>query len=377
MKILSFKIVFLGLLILFQWSCKKENIEKNALVLKSIKSKTTLKNHTTGVDYIINSKELIINAELIIESGVEIQLEQDATIKLLDNGSLICQGSDKNPIEFNAKPNQTWQGIQISSSKVNELKHVNIQQIKSEEMVAAIELLGHSSLKVEHSTFETSSNQAAFFVSEKSQLNLEPNCTFKSCLAPVQIELGAEIKAKQWILNHVKINGVLVQNKNKSAFLITQNTTIKYSPFAYYFMESVVVDNCQLTIDAGVKIKMSHRGKFETASQNNSNTAFLLRGSSSNPISIDSQDPKFPWSGFILLEGNSNFIHTYFRNIEHSDTNFGAITLLQKGNANFFNCDFRFNKTKCSIIILNRDCRINQNAFNVNVLYNNGICHKY
>lgn len=359
------------------FSCNDRNEQINAIVLKSIRNKTSLKNHSNGVDYLIKDKNFDINAELIIEPGVEILVESGVLIRILENAVINWIGTEKAPIILKSKIGDNWQGIKITSAKNIFFKYVQLQNISSSSQVAAIELLNKSHLKVENCNFQSNPINPFFFVESQSILTVEPLCEFENCLAPVQMELGAQINASRWTLLNVIINGIIVKNKDQSPLHINSDITLKYSPFTFYFMESVVVSNAQFTIDAGVKIKMPHMGKFETTNTGNSNSSFLLRGTISNPISISAQNSKYSWSGFILPEGNSNFFYTYFRDVEHKDPNFGVITLFQSGNSNFKNCDFKFNKTKCSIIILDKQCKINSNAFEINKLYNNGICYKF
>lgn len=98
------------------------------LIDYNIDSKTTLKNHLTGVDYQICGR-INVNAELIIEPGVEIVMCAGARISVGKDGSLNAVGTDANPIVFKGKtPSKGyWDAMDFNSNNpANVLDHVII-----------------------------------------------------------------------------------------------------------------------------------------------------------------------------------------------------------------------------------------------------------
>ena len=94
----------------------------------NIDKKTVLKNHANGVDYEICSY-INVNAELIIEPGVEIMMCPNARISVGQNGSLHAVGTSGSPITIRGKVSTPgyWEFIEINSNNpANVLDYVII-----------------------------------------------------------------------------------------------------------------------------------------------------------------------------------------------------------------------------------------------------------
>lgn len=102
--------------------------ENSNIIKGSIDTRTTLKNHLNGVDYEICGT-VTVNADLIIEPGVEIVMCPSARLYIEQNGSLYAVGTSSSPIVFrgkNAAPGY-WDLIRINSNDPdNKLKYVTI-----------------------------------------------------------------------------------------------------------------------------------------------------------------------------------------------------------------------------------------------------------
>lgn len=104
-------------------SCKKEDGADGAIKLDCVYTSTlTLTNHNaTGVDYIVESCDLEIEAPLIIEPGVTIQFATDRGMFIKSGGSINALGTASAPITFTGLSASTpsWKGISIESNNVN------------------------------------------------------------------------------------------------------------------------------------------------------------------------------------------------------------------------------------------------------------------
>lgn len=123
-------------------SCKKDAEELNNISAyrkdasqaeymdaTSINSKLVLEDRVNGVDYLI-TKNMEVNAELVIKPGVTLMFEDGAGLVVNEEGSITAIGEDGNEVMFTSKSGKrgAWYGITVlSNSAKNVLSYCKIE----------------------------------------------------------------------------------------------------------------------------------------------------------------------------------------------------------------------------------------------------------
>lgn len=98
-----------------------------------ITSDLVLENTAAAVDYVVTCV-IDVTANLVIEPGVVIEVEENAGFGVYDGGTFKAVGTESNPITIRGtSPNQGfWRGIHIETNSINnQLDHVNISDAGS------------------------------------------------------------------------------------------------------------------------------------------------------------------------------------------------------------------------------------------------------
>ncbi len=135
---------------------------------------------TQGIDYVLTGNQTyVVSANLIIESGTLIELEDSASLLIDTTGTLQALGTPEEPIIIRGDFRSTghWRGIFVrSSASNNKLQHVRIQQaggasIAGETARGALVLLGEGHLAVNSTKIEGSASYGINVASSMADLS--------------------------------------------------------------------------------------------------------------------------------------------------------------------------------------------------------------
>ncbi len=275
-------------------SCEEEPIEpfppggdpkgNSNVIDKDINTKTILKDHLAGVDYEICGN-IRVNAELIIEPGVEIVMCAGATVSVEKNGSLNADGTSALPITFRGKTASPgfWDLLHINSNNpANVLNYVTISDAGGETYYNSASIFvnnnNSSQLSLMNSTIKNSKGSGMDVEDGSSIPNFSNNTFTNNGDAPIKLSLSLigslDIASDYGDGNTNNYIGVGGSN-------MTQSQEVKNINVPYFIEEKSYLKN-DLKINSGVEILMG-AGAYIIVEANGSINAI---GTSSKPISI-------------------------------------------------------------------------------------------
>jgi len=248
--------IYCYILIILSFGCYKKNEDIEAIPIEQITFKTTLKNHTPGVDYVIN-KTIEISKELIIEPGVEIIIEGGCELLIADGGSINAKGTSGSHIIFKRKNGSSrWKGITVFSKSENELDFVEINGAGSQgEDHAALEIKPLGKMHISHSKIDDNGDASALLIAEKSNCRIGESCEFSNNNYPIQMDLFASFTiGSDCDLMHNRNNVIKVMNQDGSPLRTTSDLQLVNYGLPYFFTGWLIIDQKKLTINNGVTL---------------------------------------------------------------------------------------------------------------------------
>jgi hypothetical protein len=216
-------------------------------------------------DYKIIS-DTYLSAELVIEPGVLIQVEEDIVFTVTSNGVLMASGESGNRIEMtsaNAMGGQYWKGLKITSTDTrNELSYVNISYAGNSEFndfadyvdtEAAIAIMDGGVLNINNSKVDNSKGYGMYI--RHGELLGFSNNSFEDNASNA---IGLNITQASMIDGNTSFSGNLndVEVFGSSLEETDELTLTNLSGNAKYYFSGSIYINSYLAIDAGVHIDL-------------------------------------------------------------------------------------------------------------------------
>jgi hypothetical protein len=346
----------LFILILLSLGCYKKHDEIEAIPVQEIHFKTTLKNHTPGVDYIIN-KNLLVKKELIIEEGVEIIVEEGCGIDVLDSGSIKINGSNQNHVIFKSKNDAgRWNGIHISSPLDN---HINFTEISGAGLQgnnhAAVEITQTGQLSLYASKITDNGDASGLLMTENAICNLEA-CELSGNNFPVQMDLFAKLQFNECHFNGNQHDMIRVRNNNGSALLAYRPLSIIHYGLPYFFTSSLLLNTSKVSIEAGSTLLFEMGHGINTISSMVSGTLLQVNGKNGNPVKFGSfHSGEFDrWRGISLYSGMHKIQYAVFEKAYTGGKTIGTLSLYAYSNIDCKYSTFNAEPEFCNISIFGK-----------------------
>lgn len=152
----------------------------------SINSATTW--HKTNVPFLTSGTQLVSNAMLTIEPGVEVVMGQGTYIHIKENGAIKAVGTTADPIIFRGEVAQQggWEGIGVSftSNPLNEIAYAKIMHAGGDNLKGAIYMWAKPVLNVHHVDFTDIKTCGLYAAPSSSSPNINltiANNTYTNC----------------------------------------------------------------------------------------------------------------------------------------------------------------------------------------------------
>jgi hypothetical protein len=352
--------------------CYKKHEDIEAIPIRDIQFKTTLKDHTPGVDYIIN-KTLEVSKELIIEAGVEIVIEEGCGISVRDSGSIHINGSSGHPVVFKAKNNSgRWNGISVSSPLDNQMQHAEISGAGLQgENHAALEIRPSGHLSLSNCKISDNGNASALLLSENADCKIE-SCEFTKNKFPIQMDLYATLQISNGNFKGNENDMVCVYNQDGSSLFVKRDLNISNPGMPYYFTSSLLLNINKVTINAGVSMLFNRNAGINTVSNNAMNPLLLVNGTSGSPVTMGSfyAGENDLWRGVMLSSGYHKIYNTIFKKAYTGSKNLGTLSLYAYTNIDCKYCTFNADKDFCNISIFGPSVGFNTDIFTRNTFTN-------
>lgn len=156
---------------------RKDASQAEHIDITSVDNKMVLEDRVNGVDYMI-TKNLQVNAELVVKPGVTLMFEDGAGIQVNEEGSITAIGEEANEIMFTSKSGKrgAWYGIVIlSNSAKNVLSYCQIEHGGRDNTMREANVIigsGNNTAQVEISHSEVTASKAdGITMSKGSKLN--------------------------------------------------------------------------------------------------------------------------------------------------------------------------------------------------------------
>lgn len=315
-------LIFIALSVFISACRRDDDIPTDVPIIdEDITVATTLEDHLTGVDYIIDGCINVEGVLLTVNPGVTVQFRSGSCIIMNDGGALKAVGTDEKEITFEGVENVKgyWKGIyyQNSNSANNTMVYVTVRDAggsgnnytNAAICVGTVPTMGEnaSRVKLNHVTI-TNSQAYGMYVSGEAIIDeFEDNIITNCNKAPVQL-----MASNAGVLNdnnaytgngndYIEINGTMVQNRETIDDYTIGRLSVPYAIFG----ELKVVKN--LTVQAGTHFLMQANSVvFVTESGN-----FTATGTSSQRIIFEgAENTKGFWSG-IVEDYNGTIVLNY------------------------------------------------------------------
>lgn len=220
-------------------SCKKDAEELNNISafrkdasqaeyidVNSVNSKMILEDRVNGVDYLI-TKNMEVNAELVIKPGVTLMFEDGAGIVVNEQGSITAIGEDGNEVMFTSKSGKrgAWYGIVVlSNSAKNVLSYCKIEHggrdnVSREANVVIGSGANTAQLEISHSEI-TAGKADGITMAKGSKLNY---FTYNK----VNTNTAYSVSMYQADAFAMEVNNEFMNNGQPGIHYIQENSTIK------------------------------------------------------------------------------------------------------------------------------------------------------
>jgi len=348
--------MILGLtMVLF--SCQKEKNE--ALEIRPINNRTILKKHTKGTDYIIQNLE--VNAELIIEAGVTIDVVKGGSINIGPKGRLTISGIGTEKVIIKGKDDQPWKGIQFveGGGFLSGLELINASA--GGEGKGAITTSGESEITLNGVEILFSGKSSALVANGKSIITINKACEIRHAHIPYQKELFSEIIFKSdVVLNDIGLRCILIKSEHGNGITLSQNWVMPKKDLPYLFKESVHVAG-RLIIAGGTRVLMGIGTSIFVLNKGE----LIAEGSPIWPISFSCESPTRDWNGISIISGRIRLVGAHISHVLSKNNDQGVVTIAGYAEANIQYCNMVNNDVTCAIVV-RRNGIINANANSLN-----------
>ncbi len=362
------------ILIILSLGCYKKNAEIEAIPIDNIMFKTTLKNHTPGIDYIIN-KSLEVKKQLIIEAGVEILVEQGCEIHIVEEGFIHSNGRPGQPVVFKNKDNTgRWKGIFIHSKGDNQLQHTEIRGAGSAgDNHAAVEVQPNGNLILSNCKIENNGDASALLITENAQCNIAEGCELFNNNFPIQMDLHAILTIGSG--NHIRDNtnnAIKVRNQDGSTLVTKSDLNLQDYGLPYYITSWLIIDRKKLTVDEGVTLLFESNAGITTSGSIDMNTSLMVNGTVNNKVTIGSFRTGLneEWQGILLSCGNNKIYHVAFNKCNSKFKNVAILNIMGYAYVDCKYCTFNAGNPFCNISLIGKNIVFNADIFTGNTFTN-------
>lgn len=353
--------------LLLQYSCKKVFLRDESLPLTRVSVKTVLKDHAVGLDYKINGL-LEVNAEWIIEPGVEIGMAPGAEIVIADSAFVMASGTEGKRIVFKpAEEGGSWSGISVHGKTTSVLNHVSIEGAASRGWGrGALEVTPAANLELENTEIAGSGGSSAVAVDAGGKCEVKAGCNFHFNFSPFQIEPGAEIVVSGGIFKGNSKDVIYLKSRHEGSVYIREDRVLRKEFLPYLSSGTIYVNAATLDIEGGVNIQFA-QGSGITCTDNKSKLNLL--GNAQYPILLENdrsvwQPKASTWAGILLYAGTAVLRGATISDVTHPYQ--GAVTVQNVGSLNMAGCILKNYIGKCSILKIGNMCTVNANIASAN-----------
>ncbi|MBS3914470.1 MAG: hypothetical protein KG003_08220 [Bacteroidetes bacterium] len=369
-----FNFCFLWILAL---SCKKIYRKDESLPLRQISVKTTLKNHTPGVDYTITGS-LQVSAELSIEPGVEIAVESGGEVVVKDTAVIHAIGTANDPIKFTSKEkNGTWSGILFHCKNPSEFNHVEVKNAASRGWDrGCLEASGNAHLILENVIIEGGQATSAVLAELGALVEIKSGCNFHDNQAPFQQDLNSELRftGSGTFISNTK-NVIVLNSSGFGNFMITGKYVIRKKPIDYLVARNFYINDGELDIESGINLQFVQGAGIYCSHQN---AKLLILGNAVQPVKMYNEtgiwkagEPS--WAGIMVGYGYAKLRYVVIEDV--SNPYVGAVTVQGRGVLDMTNCTMKNFIGKCSIMKLGNYAMVNSGIAGQNTYINSkGYC---
>ncbi len=346
---------FFWVCIILTLGCYKKNEELEAIPIEKIVFKTTLKNHTPGVDYIISSS-LEISKELIIEEGVEIAISPGCEIKVHDSGVIRAIGSENKPVVIkNRDASGRWKGIIVFSNMDNILKHVEIRSGGSDgNNHAAVEAKPGSRLVLENCKVEDHGESSGVLIARYATCSLV-NCEITKNNYPIQMDLHAVLNASGCKMMDNGHQAIKIQNQDGSMLMTEMNLTLNHPGLPYYFPSWLIINRNKLTVNSGVTLLFeAGTGISSSNAQPDMYGGLLVNGTAGSPVTFGSvsTEENNKWAGINLTAGYNKIQYGIFNACNSNNFERAVLNVSNYASLDCKNSTFKSPKPYCNISLI-------------------------
>lgn len=343
------------ILILLSLGCYKKDSEIEAIPIDDIRFNTVLKNHTPGIDYIIN-KNLEVSKELIIEEGVEIIVDEGCELKINESGVIHVMGSSSQPVKIKNKSKiGRWKGISIASKDESSIKFAEISGSgQLGENHAAIEVLASGKLSISNTKILDNGDASGVLLTENTTCNLN-STEIKGNKYPIQKELYATFQHNNCKFEGNQFDVVCIRNQDGSNLLAKRNLRISQLSLPYFFTSSLLLSEYLVTIDAGAKLLFNRGCGIRTVNPTYKYLLLQVNGNSANPVVFSSlkSGQTDLWSGVMFYNGTAKIQYAVFEKAYVGNKNIGTLSLFAFAAIDCRYCTFYADTDQCNIAVFN------------------------
>jgi hypothetical protein len=366
--------IYYGILIALLLGCYKKNDDVEALPVKDITFRTTLKNHTPGIDYIID-KSILVSKELIIEEGVEIMISDGCEINISGEGSIHANGSSgKNIILKSRNASGRWKGITVSSSGDNVFAHTDITGAGSAgNNHGGLEIKTGGNISLTDCRIMDNGDASALLINKGADCRISGNCELSNSNFPVQIDLHASlILPGTCKFNNNTHNVICVKNQDGAPLRTSEKLSLSQILLPYFFSSDLMIYQYQASVNAGVTLLFENNsGIRTTGGRNDKQAALTINGTSGQPVILGSMySGQALWSGVNLSNGNSRIFYTTFRKTNSNIKTNAILNIAGSAQVECRYASFYADKGFCNISLIGQDIACNTDIVSRNTFAN-------
>lgn len=322
----------------------------------SINNDETLTNHNAdGVDYILDCN-LDVIADLKVEPGTTIQVNDGYNITVESGGSLSAVGTAEMPISFQGQGGSgaTWEYILFNTTNSNNrLNHVRIQNAGNNDgwsslrsNTSAVFLEGR--LSMTNTTISGSNGDGLTItkVIDASSLPEFSNNIFRDAVDyPIRVNLATA--------DDLNFSSCTFSDNGESFILLSENAqsridedvTLERAPLPYFVDADIFLREGGLTIESGNELVFASGTGIEISA---GGEQFLrINGTDTNHVIMRGEvTVAESWLGILVATNNSNNIFDYLDIADGGQRNLSLVD--QKGNIVMNSADGRLTLNDCT-----------------------------
>ncbi len=336
-----------------------------------------------GIDYVLTgNKTYYISANVTIEPGTLIEIEDDAALVIETTGSLQALGTAQEPIIIRGRYNSNghWKGLFVrSNSYSNKLDHVQLERggggaISGETESGAVVLLEEGRIGIHNSTIKESASYGVQLVGEEARLTQFSNNTLKGNEQAMRMYttqatiLSPTNNFSNNTNNYVELRIGSAMNKHYAWPAIS---------IPYRLMPTIgttttvqrIVGSGGLAIAAGAVVEMSGGTGFDVRDMG----TLTAVGTASQPILFTGVEKNYgTWKGFAFWFTNTDNRFEHVR-VEHAGgEQQGVVYMWGDPKVTFTDSEFTYSPT-CAFYDAPKtnSQSMNSNALILNMIYTN------